>query len=143
MAGGLTLGAGALLGGVVGALTFAGAAWGFNAQTERKQPSMQFSTEFLRTLLVASVLRYLAVAHFGRGRGNFVEGEAPSFWQEEVEQAVSLHEDELRGLWPSLREAGDAATVLRQGEQVVARIVSHTLGRLYPDSAITFLEGQA
>lgn len=103
-AGGLTLGTGALLGGVIGALTFAGAAWGFNAGTDRHHPSITLSDEFLRTLFVSSVLRYLAVAHFGRGRGNFVESEAPAFWQEEVEQAVALRETELAALWRTLRE---------------------------------------
>lgn len=138
MAGGLTLGAGALLGGVVGALTFAGAAWGFNSSTERSAPTMQFSDEFLRTLLVASVLRYLAVAHFGRGRGNFVEGEAPAFWQDEVERAVAAHHQELSGLWKSVRgEAGVAkASVALRG--VVVRIASDTLAQLYPGTKIEF-----
>jgi hypothetical protein len=36
MAGGLTLGGGALLGAIVGALTMAGAAWGFNTSTDRE-----------------------------------------------------------------------------------------------------------
>ncbi|UUZ56255.1 hypothetical protein LP419_14035 [Massilia sp. H-1] len=84
-----------MLGGVVGALTMAGAAWGFNASTDRNQTSMTFADDFLRSLLTGSVLRYLAVAHFGRGRGNFVEGEAPAFWQAEVEAAVARHDDRL------------------------------------------------
>ncbi|MDC8760963.1 DUF3482 domain-containing protein [Janthinobacterium fluminis] len=141
MAGGLTLGAGALLGGVVGALTFAGAAWGFNSSTERNQPTMQFSDAFLRTLLVASVLRYLAVAHFGRGRGNFVEGEAPAFWQDEVDRAVAASEAELADLWQALRVAAEpqkaaALTVL------VTRIASRTLGALYPGTPIEFSSGK-
>jgi hypothetical protein len=103
-AGGLTLGTGALLGGVIGALTFAGAAWGFNVRMEREVPTITLSDDFLRTLLVSSVLRYLAVAHFGRGRGNFVESEAPPFWQQEVEQAVTLHEAQVAALWHTLRE---------------------------------------
>ncbi|WP_317203278.1 DUF3482 domain-containing protein [Janthinobacterium sp.] len=138
MAGGLTLGAGALLGGVVGALTFAGAAWGFNSSTERSAPTMQFSDEFLRTLLLASVLRYLAVAHFGRGRGNFVEGEAPAFWQEEVERAVAAHHQELGGIWKAIRaeEGASKASVALQG--VAVRIASDTLTQLYPGTKIEF-----
>ena len=84
------MGGGALLGGVVGALTFAGAAWGFNAGTDRDQATMRFTDAFMRSLVVAGVLRYLAVAHFGRGRGHFIDNEAPAFWQSEVEQAVVL-----------------------------------------------------
>ncbi len=131
-AGGLTLGTGALLGGVIGALTFAGAAWGFNAGTDRQHPAITLSDEFLRTLLVSSVLRYLAVAHFGRGRGNFVESEAPPFWQEEVEQAIALHEDAVRKLWPALREDADIAPAV----DLLTTITAHVLGRLYPGARL-------
>ena len=132
MAGGLTLGGGALLGGVVGALTFAGAAWGFNSSTDRKQAAVQFTDAFMRNLVVAGTLRYLAVAHFGRGRGNFVETEAPAFWQEEVEQAVARHDAYLVGLWSDLRRDKadiETATALIRG------ITSDALARLYPEVA--------
>jgi hypothetical protein len=128
MAGGLTFGAGALLGGVVGALTMAGAAWGFNTQTERNKTTVAFADEFLQTLLVGSVLRYLAVAHFGRGRGNFIEGEAPAFWQAEVEAAVAQQAAEIDGLWQSLRAAPDP----EKAEPVLTAITSQVLARLYP-----------
>lgn len=129
-AGGLTLGTGALLGGVIGALTFAGAAWGFNIGMDREVPTITLSNDFLRTLLVSNVLRYLAVAHFGRGRGNFVESEAPPFWQQEVEQAVVLRESEVSALWHTLREQeeGDLAPACA----VVTAIAAHVLERLYP-----------
>ncbi|NVE01222.1 DUF3482 domain-containing protein [Massilia sp. BJB1822] len=133
-AGGLTLGTGALLGGVIGALTFAGVAWGFNASTDRRQSSIALSDEFLRTLLVSNVLRYLAVAHFGRGRGNFVESEAPAFWQDEVEQAVALREDTLQGLWKTLREQEEAD--IAPVRELVAQVVVQTLQRLYPGHAL-------
>jgi GTPase SAR1 family protein len=138
MAGGLTLGAGALLGGVVGALTFAGAAWGFNSGTDRNQPTVQFSDEFLRTLVLAGVLRYLAVAHFGRGRGNFVEGEAPPFWQAEVERSVAACEAELGGIWQVLRAEPDQAKASAALQLVVAKIAARTLSELYPGTAIEF-----
>lgn len=132
MTGGLSLGGGALLGGVAGALTFAGAAWGFNASTNRNQATMQFTVAFMRTLVVADVLRYLAVAHFGRGRGNFVEGEAPAFWQAEVEQAVAQHDAALMDLWRLVRNDTAAELVISQARPLVQRIVSAALARLYP-----------
>ncbi len=132
MAGGLTFGAGALLGGVVGALTMAGAAWGFNTSTDRNKTTVQFADEFLQTLLVGSVLRYLAVAHFGRGRGNFIEGEAPAFWQAEVEAAVTEHGAQLGDLWQSLRDATDAQKASADVEAIVTRVAGAALSRLYP-----------
>jgi hypothetical protein len=141
MAGGLTLGGGALLGSVVGALTFAGAAWGFNSTTDRNQPTVQFTDEFLRTFLVASVLRYLTVAHFGRGRGNFAESEAPAFWQTEVERAVVANETAVDSLWATLRAQSDAEKAVSAAQAVLLAITSSTLGQLYPASGLKNTQG--
>ena len=134
LAGGLTFGAGALLGGVVGALTFAGAAWGFNSSTDRLQPTMYLREGLMNSLLVASVLRYLAVIHFGRGRGNFVESEAPLFWQAEVERAAAAHAAELNDLWLALRGASDRAAACARVRVILSEIVALTLTALYPGS---------
>lgn len=71
LSGGLSLGGGALLGGVVGALTFAGAAWGFNSSTDRKQATMQFTDVFLRTLVVAGVFPLSGGSAFRPWPGQF------------------------------------------------------------------------
>ncbi|WP_432380585.1 DUF3482 domain-containing protein [Duganella sp. P38] len=129
MAGGLTLGGGVILGSLAGALTFAGAAWGFNSGTDRNQATMQFSDAFMHTLVAAGLLRYLAVAHFGRGRGSFVDGEAPAFWQSAVEQVVARHEGALAALWKQarLQEAPPLQPLVRQ-------MMSAVLEQLYPGS---------
>ncbi|MDB5779284.1 MAG: hypothetical protein JWP93_1649, partial [Polaromonas sp.] len=134
MAGGLSLGAGALLGSVVGALGFAGAAWGFNSSTDREQTTVQFTDEFLRTLLVASLLRYLTVAHFGRGRGHFSQSEAPAFWQAEVERAVAAEEAAVSRMWQALRlpSSADAGASDATAQAVLLRITSSVLRALYP-----------
>ena len=134
IAGGMTFGAGALLGGLVGALTFSGAAWVFNASTDRNQSRVSFSDEFLRNLLTASLLRYLAVAHFGRGRGNFVESEAPAFWQREVEAALALHQIELDEALRVLRAPGAPDAAVANFSTLLARLASHILTRLYPQA---------
>lgn len=128
MAGGMTFGAGALIGGIVGALTLAGAAWGFNTSTDRNNTTIQFADDFLQTLLTGSILRYLAVAHFGRGRGNFVEGEAPPFWQAEVESALATHQSQAEGMWHAVRDGKDDA----QLRTLVSSATGRTLAQLYP-----------
>ena len=138
MAGGLSFGGGALIGGLVGALTFAGAAWGFNVTTDRSQPTMQFTDEFLRTMVATGVLRYLAVIHFGRGRGDFVESEAPAFWQSEVEQAVSAADEDLKYVWQDARRDDDTEELRARLHAVLSAIVSGVLRRLYPDTKIDF-----
>jgi len=141
MVGGLSLGAGALLGSVVGALGFAGAAWGFNSSTDRNLTTVQFTDEFLRTFLVASVLRYLTVAHFGRGRGHFAQSEAPAFWQAEVERAVAASEFAVSGLWQTLRAPSDSGKALEAAQSVLGDITASTLRALYPMAGLAHRPG--
>ncbi|WP_313707095.1 DUF3482 domain-containing protein [Massilia sp.] len=136
MAGGLTLGGGALLGAIVGGLTAAGAAWGFNQRADRNEAAVQFADAFLQTLLVGAVLRYLAVAHFGRGRGNYVESEAPAFWQAEVEQALAAHGGDLPALWRTVRAAPSLEAAIAPVNALVTPVVDATLARLYPGFAL-------
>jgi hypothetical protein len=79
------------------------------------------------------MLRYLAVAHFGRGRGNFVEGEAPAFWQAEVERALAMHADALGEAWRTVRANPKE---IAQFQAVVTDIGVRVLEQLYPSSPI-------
>ena len=132
LSGGLTAGIGALIGGVVGAVTFASVARGYNASTDRNVPSVAFTEPFLRSLVVTGLLRYLAIIHFGRGRGQFVESEAPRFWHELVEQEVALHEATLSRLWKVVRDGSEPEPATSQLRQLLADITTATLDRLYP-----------
>jgi hypothetical protein len=129
-AGGLTFGAGMLVGGVVGGLAGAGLARGVNTLRGTQHPVVRWSDEFLDGLVRSSVLRYLAVAHFGRGRGRYVEGEAPAFWKGEVEQAMAPQRAELHALWRDARE-GEALIEDRLAALVRA-LAGQVLERLYP-----------
>ena len=136
LAGGLTGGVGALIGGLAGAVAFAGVAQGYNAGTDRRLPSVAFTDPFLRSLVIAAILRYLAIIHFGRGRGHFSESEAPSFWQELVEQAVTSHEATLNRLWKVVRDGTDPTSATPQMQELLASITMSTLRQLYPDNAL-------
>jgi hypothetical protein len=140
MAGGLTLGGGALLGALVGGLTAAGAAWGFNQRADQDKPGVQFADAFLQTLLVGAVLRYLAVAHFGRGRGNYVESEAPPFWQAEVEAALGAQGTNLATLWQEVRAAPDLARASARVLATIEPATAVTLARLYPGATAALPE---
>ena len=129
---GLTFGAGALVGGIIGALTFSGAAWAFNASTDRGQASLHFSQEFLRTQTVAGLLRYLAVTHFGRGRGRFVEMEAPGFWQKEVEDAMLAHQAALADAFRRLATKDALDESANALAATLAQITTRVFARLYP-----------
>ena len=97
--GGLTLGGGLLAGGVLGALGGAALARGYNRITNREQSWLAWSPEALSLLADATLLRYLAVAHFGRGRGDWTLGEAPAHWGEVVAAAIAPHRAALVDAW--------------------------------------------
>ena len=86
--GGLTFGAGLLAGGIVGAVGRAGVARGFNLVRGKTESTIRWSDEFIATLVPAAVLRYLAVAHYGRGRGEWAASEYPPFWRDAVLAAI-------------------------------------------------------
>ena len=161
-AGGLTLGAGLLVGGLIGGLAGVGVARGLNRLSGAGEPVVGWSAEFLDGLARSAVLRYLAVAHFGRGRGKWVEGEAPAWWKDEVTTAVARQQPRLQALWEALARSGvdaehDAEAVANAGtvatastgaaspydesarvpelEAVLAEATAEVLGRLYPGRA--------
>jgi hypothetical protein len=76
-AGGLTLGAGMVIGAILGALgAVVRRARTTSCRARTTGACAGAGTCFLQHTR-AALLRYLAVAHFGRGRGEWVEGEAP------------------------------------------------------------------
>ena len=58
-------------------------------------------------------MRYLAVAHFGRGRGEFVAGSAPVHWQAAVQLALERRRASLDTLWAESATASPAAVAAR------------------------------
>src|SRR4029077_7266152 len=70
-AGGLTFGAGMLTGAVLGALGGVGIARGVNMARGKSGAMLRWDDAFLSGLVGSAMLRYLAVAHYGRGRGDW------------------------------------------------------------------------
>ncbi len=97
--GGLSLGGGMLAGALIGALGGAGLARGINVVRGADQDWLRVNDAAMSLLLQAALLRYLAVAHFGRGRGDWVAGEAPAHWPPTVARALKQEEDTLSALW--------------------------------------------
>ena len=133
--GGMTFGAGLLTGGVLGALGAAGLAHGFNLVRGADQTLVAWSEAFLLELVTTQLLTYLAVAHFGRGRGAWRESEYPGFWRESVRELVEHHRDRLRTLFAA-RNASEGEAALREDLYAQLREMGLALvRRLYPDAA--------
>lgn len=133
--GGLTLGGGLLAGGVLGALGAAGLARGYNLVRGVEAPSLAWTDEVLTGLTHSALLGYLAVAHYGRGRGDWAEAEQPDFWHDAVSQVLQPRAELLAALW-SAREGGDdpedAQHLRTQLQALLGDSSRELLLRLYP-----------
>ncbi len=134
-AGGLTFGAGALLGGLLGAAGARGLASAYNLARGRDATTVRWSAEFMTGRVAGALLRYLAVAHFGRGRGDYIAAEYPPHWSAVVDAAVSAQRAPLDEAW-SAAAGGAAADALESRlRPLLEAIGSDVLGRLYPPRA--------
>ncbi|MEP7063670.1 MAG: DUF3482 domain-containing protein [Betaproteobacteria bacterium] len=131
-AGGLTFGAGMLAGAVLGALGGAGIARGMNLARGKSGTALRWDDAFLSGLVTSALLRYLAVAHYGRGRGEWAEGEYPPFWPALVAQIVDARRDRLAMLWSKREPACDAAVITNGLHDLLHDAAWETLDRLYP-----------
>jgi hypothetical protein len=137
-AGGLTLGGGMIVGGILGALGATGVAREVNLAKGEDASTMRWSNDFFERLTVTAILRYLAVAHFGRGRGEWSEGEHPPFWQPIVEQAVAAQSGSIERLQKSAaRGEGFPREVELQFASLVELCAKSLLAQLYPAASST------
>ncbi len=135
--GGLTLGGGLLAGGLIGALGAAGLARGINVVRGTGRSWVAWSDAAMAPLVEAALLRYLAVAHFGRGRGEWVQGEAPPHWARGGRGALAPHRAALAALWAGrtdrLDNVGEAEHLAAALQPLLAAATRAALARLYPE----------
>ena len=130
-AGGLTFGAGALIGGVLGVFGARGIAKAYNLARGANTGTVRWSREFLYARVAAALMRYLAVAHFGRGRGEFVSGVAPAHWQEAVQKALERRKASFDAVLAGTVTAAALLPLMTSSAQEV-------LLYLYPDVSHVF-----
>ena len=137
--GGLTLGGGMLLGGIVGALGAGGLAHGINVVRGTEQGWVGWSDAALDTAVQTALLRYLAVAHFGRGRGDWSQGEAPAHWHDTVLAALAPYQEGFQAVWQGRTDKGGAAArpegLARGLQPLLQMALRDVLDRLYPVAA--------
>jgi hypothetical protein len=125
--GGLTLGGGLLAGGLLGALGAGGLVRGINVLRGTGAGWVAWNTEALQPMVHAALLRYLAVAHFGRGRGDWVQGEAPPHWHAVAAEVLAPRRAALAALFEqrtpaSARLPDRAVAALRGGSRAEAPV---------------------
>jgi GTPase SAR1 family protein len=133
-AGGLTFGAGALIGSVLGALGARGATQVYNVVRGRETGRMRWSPEFMSSRVGGALLTYLEVAHFGRGRGEYVSANAPEHFQQAL-GAIAQHKAKLDAAWEVARTTGDRDGTQQLLAAALTALTRDVLRALYPDTA--------
>jgi hypothetical protein len=133
--GGLSFGSGMVLGALAGGFGAAAVARAYNTVRGTGGASVRWSDEVLMRTVENLLLRYLAVAHFGRGRGAWREREAPAFWKRSVAGAVEARKVYYQGAWKDARRP-DADPVT--GRSALVALLSGSardvLTEFYPQS---------
>ncbi len=130
--GGLSFGAGMLTGALLGALGGAGVARGVNVARGKTDDAMRWDDPFLDALLATLLLRYLAVAHYGRGRGEWQASEYPPFWRERVMAVLAAMKPQVSALWELRSPTTDAAQRRALAQQLLGDAGRALLDDLYP-----------
>jgi len=138
MSGGLSFGGGLLAGTILGALGGAGLSHAMRLLKTGEEPAVSWSAEFLDGLTERLILRYLAIAHFGRGRGVFQEEASPASWTQAVRDTLAARKPGFAAHW------NDAATVLGSSHRIaqgllkdVTKAVTSILSHAYPESKLS------
>jgi hypothetical protein len=142
LSGGLTFGGGLLTGGLLGALGSAGLARCVNLVRGTDRSLVAWKAEALDAVVEAALLRYLAVAHFGRGRGDWAQGEPPPRWNDVVAAAVAPYREALDAAWGE-RDLGRrddtvalTTVLVDRLEPIVRGAAWSALRTLYPDAGM-------
>lgn len=127
LVGGLTLGAAAALGALVGGgAGYLAAAWK-NRATPGGATHVQLSDEMLHALAEAALLRYLAVVHHDRGMG-----ELPASWPADVVAGVEVHRDRLAPFWAAARTQAEPARLASALARELEAIARELLQKIHP-----------
>lgn len=93
--GGMSMGLGTVLGTVAGALGGAGLASVYNRQKNLHGTSVTWSSTAMQNFFVNGILLYLSIAHYGRGRGNWLAEEPAYSWELNILNTIKERGEEM------------------------------------------------
>lgn len=133
--GGMTFGGGALVGGLAAGIGAYALIKSYNLVRGGDQ-RLHWSREHFREQVRLALLTYLAVAHFGRGRGEWEASAEPAHWNQIISDVIEEHADGLDRLWKDAVEKGALPEVLSKTAQLLIHdSLSCVLARLYPNES--------
>jgi hypothetical protein len=140
MAGGLTLGTGALVGGVLGATGGAVLARGYNVSTHQEKKVVGWSADAWMEAFEKTLMLYLAVAHFGRGQGQWRAREAPAAWVNATALVVARYREQLLPVLQGSSAQPVTATGQARCAQCVRHAIRDVLLEVHPEASALPLE---
>jgi hypothetical protein len=136
LTGGLTFGGGAVLGALLGAVGGYALGGAYRLAIGR-DPAVQWQPAALDRLTGEAVLRYLTVAHHGRGRGHFSDLDHPAQWRGDVDARIAAHRDRLHAVWrQAARSSAAAGEVADDLRPVLGELMRGLLRERFPDAAV-------
>ncbi len=130
--GGLLFGGGTVAGAFIGGAGSWLLARGYNL-TRGEDNCVRWTIEHFAAQAELILVTYLAVAHFGRGRGEWKDGEHPGHWPAAAKLVIDAHRSELDALWKRAGEKEARTDVLLiAAEAILTSAASELLSHLYP-----------
>ena len=130
--GGAMFGVGAATGFLLGFAAGSALQGLFNVIGQGKSRAVACTPEFLDQLTGQSLFYYLAVAHYGRGRGAWREPARIESWSTAIQSAIDSRRSELRAIWKALQNGnGDSTAKLRES---VEQLLRELLLSQYPEA---------
>ncbi len=134
---GISFGSGAAIGAILGGATSYALAKGYNL-TQGDSQTVRWTESHFQDQVKFSLLLYLAVAHFGRGRGRWQDSpHDPEHWAEVVVRVTERHQKAISEFWKRGKN-DDATTLTRNRRKWVEDLLQDLLIELYPDARTLF-----
>lgn len=131
-AGGLTFGGGALLGGILGGAGTYALIKSYQL-VKGEDNRLHWSREHFREQVKLALLSYLAVAHFGRGRGAWRQDSIPQHWHKEVEALAESYRETVDYMWKNASNSKIGVPAVQEEMELMMReLGKEILLRLYP-----------
>lgn len=138
IAGGATFGGGAILGMILGGGTTYALAKGYNL-TQTGANEVRWTEAHFENQLKFIIMLYLAVAHFGRGRGAWQDPENnPSHWEATTDELLRSNKEMLKSLWKLGGAKSNPDKLRKEVRSKVRGLLAGALSKLYPDSERLF-----
>lgn len=138
IAGGATFGGGAVMGMLLGAGTTYALAKGYNL-TQTGVNEVRWTEAQFESQVKFIIMLYLAVAHFGRGRGAWQDPENnPGHWEDTTDEIIQANKEALHNLWKKGGADGKSEKLKKEVRSKVRVLLTSALVKLYPDSAKIF-----